>query len=308
MLNIGNPSISFKSCLLPNKGIGLVRMEHIISNYIKIHPNALLDYPNVDTNVKNWLDDQLFNYSSPENYFIEKLAKGLSKIASCFYPKDVIIRLSDFKSNEYRNLLGGFKYEPFEENPMLGWRGASRYYSKDYEKGFELECKALKYLREKMNMTNVIIMIPFCRTTEECQIVLNLMEKYGLKRGLNGLQIYLMCEIPSNVIEADIFSKYVDGVSIGGNDLLQLTLGLDRDSEKLKNISNYHNLSYKRFISKAIQDYKKNGIKVGYCGQQPSDDIDFFNFLVEEGIDSISITPDSVLKTLDSINKINSKL
>jgi pyruvate,water dikinase len=226
------------------------------------------------------------------------LARGIAKIASAFYPNDVIVRLSDFKSNEYKNLIGGDLYEPDEENPMIGWRGASRYYSPLYEKAFELECEAIKYVREEMKMTNVIVMIPFCRTPTECNLVLQKMEYYGLKRHLNDLKIYLMCEIPSNVIEADEFSPMIDGVSIGGNDLLQLTLGVDRDSEMITYLSNDENLSYRRMIKMAIQTYKKNGVKVGFCGQQPSDSLEFCKFLIDEGIDSISVTPDSALKTL----------
>jgi len=229
------------------------------------------------------------------------LARGISKIAAAFYPNDVIVRLSDFKSNEYRNLVGGELYEPNEENPMIGWRGASRYYSPDYEQGFELECEAIKYAREEMKMSNIIVMIPFCRTPKECQLVIDKMEAYGLKRGENGLQIYLMCEIPSNVIEANEFSPMIDGVSIGGNDLLQLTLGVDRDSDKITYLSSDENLSYRRMISMAIKTYKANGIKIGFCGQQPSDSTEFCRFLINEKIDSISVTPDSALKTIKNL-------
>lgn len=302
MLNVGNPETSFANSLLPNVGVGLARLEFIINNYIKIHPNALLDYPNVPSDIKDKIYQKLGDHDNGEWFFIKRLARGISKIASAFYPNDVIVRFSDFKSNEYRNLIGGDVYEPNEENPMIGWRGASRYYSKEYEKAFELECQAIQYARNTMKMTNVIVMIPFCRTVEECKLVLQQMEKYGLKRGDNGMKVYLMCEIPSNVIEADEFSPYIDGVSIGGNDLLQLTLGVDRDSQKITYLSDNTNLSYRRLISKAIQDYKKNGVKVGFCGQQPSDSVEFCQFLINEGIDSISVTPDCVLKTINNLN------
>ena len=301
MMNVGNPETSFANSLLPNQGVGLARLEFIINNYIKIHPKALVDYPNLPEPLKTHVYNNLGNNINGEWYFIKRLARGISKIASAFAPHDVIVRFSDFKSNEYKNLLGGDIYEPVEENPMIGWRGASRYYSPDYEKAFELECRAIKYVREIMHMKNVIVMIPFCRTPEECEKVIETMEKYGLKRGKDNLQVYLMCEIPSNVIEADRFSPFVDGVSIGGNDLLQLTLGVDRDSDKITYLSNHENVSYRRLISQAIKEYKKRGIKVGFCGQQPSDSIEFCQFLIAEGIDSISVTPDSVLNTMKNL-------
>ena len=298
MLNIGNPESSFNSSLIPNYGVGLARLEFIINNYIKIHPLALCNYPKIREDVRDKIYHIIGDHDNGKWYFIKRLARGIAKIASAFYPNDVIVRLSDFKSNEYKNLIGGDLYEPDEENPMIGWRGASRYYSPLYEKAFELECEAIKYVREEMKMTNVIVMIPFCRTPTECNLVLQKMEYYGLKRNENDLKIYLMCEIPSNVIEADEFSPMIDGVSIGGNDLLQLTLGVDRDSEMITYLSNDENLSYRRMIKMAIQTYKKNGVKVGFCGQQPSDSLEFCKFLIDEGIDSISVTPDSALKTL----------
>lgn len=306
MLNVGNPENSFNSSMIPNSGVGLARMEFIISNYIKIHPLALYDYPNIKfdanaTDINIQIHDIIKNPNNGKEHFIKTLANGMSKIASAFYPNDVIVRLSDFKSNEYKNLIGGYLYEPNEENPMIGWRGASRYYAKEYERAFELECQAIKYSRETMQMTNIIVMIPFCRTTYECKLVLETMSKYGLTRGENGLQVYLMCEIPSNVIEAQEFSELIDGVSIGGNDLLQLTIGVDRDSEKITYLSNDENVSYRRMIHMAIKTYKSNGVKIGFCGQQPSDSIEFCNFLINEGIDSISVTPDSALKTIKNI-------
>lgn len=301
MLNVGNPENSFSSSIIPNSGVGLARLEFIISNYIQIHPLALYDYPRVRGDIKEKIRDIIGDHDNGKWYFIKRLARGMSKIAAAFYPNDVIVRLSDFKSNEYRNLIGGDLYEPNEENPMIGWRGASRYYSPEYERAFELECEAIKYAREEMKMTNIVVMIPFCRTPHECKLVVDKMASYGLVRGVNGLQIYLMCEIPSNVIEADEFSPMIDGVSIGGNDLLQLTLGVDRDSDKITYLSNDENLSYRRMISMAIKTYKKNGIKIGFCGQQPSDSIEFCNFLISENIDSISVTPDSALKTIKNL-------
>ena len=302
MMNIANPETSFSSSILPNDGVGLVRLEFIINNYIQIHPNALVNYPNNPDNIKRIISNKIHPNKDAKSFFVKELSRGISTIASAFYPNDVIIRFSDFKSNEYKNLVGGNNYEPDEETPMIGWRGASRYYSDDYKDAFKLECETIKYVRNEMNLTNVIVMIPFCRTVDECKDVLNLMESYGLKRGDNNLKVYLMCEIPSNVIEANEFSKYIDGVSIGGNDLLQLTLGIDRDNEKIANLSNHTNLSYRRLIQLAIRTYKKNNVKVGFCGQQPSDSIEFCNFLINSGIDSISVTSDSVLNTINNLN------
>ena len=301
MLNMGNPENSFHGSKIPNSGVGLVRLEFIISNYIKIHPLALCNYPNIEDSIKEKIVKIIGAKKDGKKYFIKQLARGISKIASAFYPNDVIVRLSDFKSNEYKNLIGGELYEPNEENPMIGWRGASRYYSVEYENAFELECQAIKYAREKMMMTNIVVMIPFCRTPTECQLVLDKMKTYGIPRGINGLRVYLMCEIPSNVIEANEFSPMIDGVSIGGNDLLQLTIGVDRDSDKITYLSNDENLSYRRMIQMAIKTYKGNGIKVGFCGQQPSDSIEFCKFLINENIDSISVTPDCALKTIKNL-------
>ncbi len=303
MLNVGNPESSFIHSLIPNHGVGLARIEFIINNYIKIHPLLLCDYPNIkNIELKNEISNILQKTDSKE-FFVNNLAKGVAKIASAFYPNDVIVRLSDFKSNEYKNLKGGEIYEPDEENPMIGWRGASRYYSLKYKNAFHLECQALKYVRDVMKMTNVVIMVPFCRTTKELELVIREMEDCGLKRGDNGLKLFIMCEIPSNVIEAEEFSSYIDGVSIGGNDLLQLTLGVDRDSEMITYLSDDKNLSYRRMIQMAIQTYKKNNVKVGFCGQQPSDSIEFCEFLINSGIDSISVTPDSAIKTIYNLHK-----
>ena len=294
MVNVGSPENCFKASMLPHRGVGLTRLEFIINEYIQVHPMALYDYPNVPMDIYPKIKS-IVGEKTGTNFFIEQLSRGVGKIASAFYPHPVIVRLSDFKSNEYRNLLGGKKYEPNEENPMIGWRGASRYYSSEYSKAFQLECKALAYARDKMKMDNIVVMIPFCRTPEECEKVIDIMGKNGLKRGENGLKVYLMCEIPSNVIEADRFAPYIDGVSIGGNDLLQLTLGIDRDSEKLQTMTDHTNVSYRRMIKMAIQDYGLHHVKVGFCGQQPSDSKEFCKFLVDNGIDSISLTPDSLL-------------
>lgn len=302
MLNVGNPENCFSASLIPNNGVGLARIEFIINNYIKIHPLALCHYPTLDSELRQKIDNIIVK-EDPKSFFIENLARGIAKIASSFYPNDVIVRFSDFKTNEYKNLIGGHLYEPDEENPMIGWRGASRYYSPDYEEAFKLECQAIKYVREIMKMDNVIVMIPFCRTPTECELVLKTMSKYGLERGLNKLKVYIMCEIPSNVIEADLFSDLVDGVSIGGNDLLQLTLGVDRDGERVTYLSDYENISYKRMITMAIDTYKRKGVKVGFCGQQPSDSIEFCKFLIDQDIDSISVTPDSALLALKNLNK-----
>jgi pyruvate,water dikinase len=302
MLNVGNPENSFSASLIPNSGVGLARIEFIINNYIKIHPLALYNYPNLPEE----LNDKIKNIIGQEDakvYFKNHLARGLAKIASAFYPNNVIVRFSDFKTNEYKNLIGGQLYEPDEENPMIGWRGASRYYSVEYEHAFELECQAIKYAREVMMMDNIVVMIPFCRTPKECELVIKTMAKYGLVRGENNLKVYLMCEIPSNVIESDLFSELIDGVSIGGNDLLQLTIGVDRDSERITHLSDYDNISYKRMICMAIDTYKEKGIKVGFCGQQPSDSISFCKFLIDSNIDSISVTPDSAISAIKNLNK-----
>lgn len=302
MLNVGNPENSFSASLIPNSGVGLARIEFIISNYIKIHPLALYNYPNLPEDLNNSIEN-IIGDEDAKGYFKTQLARGLAKIASAFYPNNVIVRFSDFKTNEYKNLIGGHLYEPDEENPMIGWRGASRYYSLEYEHAFELECQAIKYAREVMMMDNIVVMIPFCRTPKECELVIETMAKYGLVRGENKLKVYLMCEIPSNVIESDLFSDFIDGVSIGGNDLLQLTIGVDRDSERITHLSDYNNVSYKRMICMAIDTYKEKGVKVGFCGQQPSDSISFCKFLIDANIDSISVTPDSAISAIKNLNK-----
>lgn len=302
MLNVASPQRAFHYANIPNKGVGLVREEFIINNFIQVHPLALINYKDIhDDIIRNKIEELTVGYKNKEEYFIDKLTYGLARIATAFYPNNVIIRFSDFKSNEYANLLGGQYYEPKEENPMIGWRGASRYYSEKYEKAFGLECKAIKRLRNQMGLNNVIVMIPFCRTPKECIKVLATMEKYGLKRGENGLQVYIMCEVPSNVILAEEFCKLVDGFSIGSNDLTQLTLGLDRDSELVQHLYEERNEAVKTMISNVIKICKKNKVKIGICGQAPSDFPDFAQFLIEEGIDTISLTPDSVVKTIKKI-------
>ena len=302
MMNLGNPEQAFEMSFLPNEGVGLAREEFIINSYIKIHPLALLKYKKIKEEGKHSdliekIDSLTHGYDNKTEFFIDKLAQGVGTLAAAFYPKDVIIRFSDFKSNEYANLIGGHLFEPEESNPMIGWRGASRYYSKEYEEAFALECKAFKKVREEYGLKNLKMMIPFCRTVEEGKEVLRVMEKNGLKRGEDGLEVYVMCEIPSNVILADQFSQIFDGFSIGSNDLTQLTLGLDRDSELVSHIYDERNDAVKRLVAQVIKVARENNKKIGICGQAPSDFPDFAEFLVEQGIDSISLNPDTVIKT-----------
>ncbi|MEC4818930.1 MAG: phosphoenolpyruvate synthase [Scytonema sp. PMC 1069.18] len=299
MMNVGNPEEAFALSGTPCDGVGLARLEFIIANHIKAHPLALIHFDELEDDlVKQEIAKLTALYPNKPDFFVEKLAQGMSMIAAAFYPNPVVVRMSDFKSNEYANLLGGKQFEPKEENPMIGWRGASRYYDPKYREGFALECKALKRVREDMGLTNVIPMIPFCRTPQEGRKVLAEMEKHGLKRGENGLQVYVMCEIPSNVISADQFSEVFDGFSIGSNDLTQLTLGLDRDSALVADIFDERDRSVKEMIQMAISKAKKNNRKIGICGQAPSDYPEFARFLVELGIDSISLNPDTVIKTM----------
>ena len=299
MMNVGNPETAFGYAAIPNDGVGLARMEFIIANHIKVHPLALIHFDELeDEFVKHQIQELTAKYPDKREFFIDKLAQGMGTIAAAFYPKPVIVRLSDFKSNEYANLLGGRPFEPKEENPMLGWRGASRYYDPRYQEGFALECQAMKRVRNEMGLTNVILMVPFCRTPEEGERVVAQMAKNGLVKGENGLQVYVMCELPSNVQLADEFSQVFDGFSIGSNDLTQLTLGLDRDSELVAHLFDERNNAVKRMIGKAIATVKLHGRKIGICGQAPSDYPEFARFLVAQGIDSISLNPDSVLKTL----------
>lgn len=305
LMNVGNPEEAFGLSAIPCDGVGLARLEFIIANHIKAHPLALIRYDELaNESVKREIDEMTALYPHKPDFFTDKLAWGIGTIAAAFYPHPVIVRLSDFKSNEYANLLGGRQFEPKEENPMIGWRGASRYYDPNYRDAFALECKALKRVRDEMGLTNVIPMVPFCRTPEEGRKVLAEMAKNGLVKGENGLQVYVMCELPSNVILADEFAQVFDGFSIGSNDLTQLTLGLDRDSGLVAHIFDERNEAVKRMVEIAIKAAKKYGRKIGICGQAPSDYPEFARFLVELGIDSISLNPDSVLKTLLDVAKV----
>jgi pyruvate,water dikinase len=307
MMNVGLPEKAFVEGQLPNEGVGLAREEFIINSHIGIHPLALINYEQLReqadedheiADIVEDIDDRTTAYPNDKRqYFIDKLAEGVGRIAAGFYPKDVIVRLSDFKSNEYANLIGGHLYEPEESNPMIGWRGASRYYDPRYRPAFELECQALLKARNEMGLTNIKLMVPFCRTPEEGRRVIEVMRENGLVQGENGLEVYVMCEIPSNVISADAFCDVFDGFSIGSNDLTQLTLGLDRDSDLVAHIYNERNEAVKSLIKMVIATAKRRGRKIGICGQGPSDFPDFATFLVEEGIDSISLVSDTVVKT-----------
>ncbi len=298
MMNVANPEKALALSFIPNDGVGLARMEFIINNYIKIHPLALVHFsklnPTPDAAEIRRITAQ---YTNKTDYFVDQLAQGISMIAAAFYPKDVILRLSDFKSNEYANLLGGEQFEPQEENPMIGFRGASRYYDPRYQEGFALECEAIRRVRESMGLCNLKVMVPFCRTVQEGLNVLQEMKKNGLQQGKNGLEVYVMCEVPSNVILAKEFAEIFDGFSIGSNDLTQLTLGVDRDSEIIAHIFDERNQAVKRSIRQVITTAKAAGCKIGICGQAPSDYPDFAQFLVEAGIDSISLIPDTVIET-----------
>lgn len=304
MMNVANPEEAFSLSFLPNDGVGLARMEFIITTYIQIHPLALTGFERLaDPLAKAEIERLTAGYSDKPQYFVDKLAQGVATIAAAFYPKDVILRLSDFKTNEYANLIGGKAYEPTEENPMLGFRGASRYYHPSYQEGFALECRAVKKVREEMGLTNLKVMVPFCRTLEEGRRVQDEMSKHGLQRGKDGLELYVMCEIPSNVVLAKEFSEIFDGFSIGSNDLTQLILGVDRDSAIVAPIFDERNPAVKKMIAQVISACRANGRKIGICGQAPSDYPEFAQFLVEQGIDSISLNPDTVLKTTLAILK-----
>lgn len=294
MLNLANPAAAFRWWRINADGVGLARMEFVVSNHIKVHPMALAHYDRLqDAEAKRQIDALTSGYPDKTEYFVERLSRGLSRIAAVQHPHPVIIRMSDFKTNEYANLLGGREFEPIEENPMIGFRGASRYYSPRYRDGFALECRAIRRLRDEMGFTNVVVMIPFCRSVKEADRVLGVMAENGLQRGENGLEVYVMCEIPSNVILAKAFAERFDGFSIGSNDLTQLTLGVDRDSEELAELFDEQDEAVKWMIENVIREAKKAGAKIGLCGQAPSDHPDFAAFLVSCGIDSISVTPDS---------------
>ncbi|UAM98183.1 phosphoenolpyruvate synthase [Polaribacter litorisediminis] len=304
MLILADPDQAFKFSFYPAEGVGLMRLEFVINNIIQIHPMALKNFDTLkDVSVKEQIQKMTHYYPDKSNYFVHKLAEGIAKIAAAFYPKDVIVRTSDFKTNEYANLIGGVEFEPEESNPMLGFRGASRYYNPKYQEAFELECKAMKMVREEMGLDNVKIMIPFCRTLKEAKKVLEVMEKNGLKRGEKGLELYMMTEIPNNVILAEEFAEFFDGFSIGSNDLTQLTLGVDRDSELLSDIFNTNDPGVKKMIAMVIESAQKTHTKIGLCGQAPSDDAEFAQFLVEKGINSISFNPDALILGIENMNK-----
>lgn len=308
MMNVGDPSNAFTLSALPNDGVGLAREEFIFTNFVKIHPLALVNYKDQPKDVKEKIDALTVGYKDKAKYCVDKLAEGIAFITAAFHPNDVIVRLSDFKTNEYATLIGGAAYEPKEENPMIGWRGASRYYDEKFKPGFKLECEAIKKVRDEWGMKNLIVMVPFCRTVEEGKKVLAVMKEFGLERGKDGLQVYVMCEIPANVILAKEFCEIFDGFSIGSNDLTQLTLGVDRDSALVSHVYDEKNLAVKTLIRQVIKVAHENKRKVGICGQAPSDYPEFAEFLVQEGIDSISLNPDTVLKTRERIASMEKKV
>ncbi len=299
MMNVGNPQLAFDFCQMPNSGVGLARLEFIINNNIGVHPKAILDYPNIDPELKKAVESVARGHASPRAFYVDKLAEGIGTIAAAFWPKPVIVRLSDFKSNEYRKLIGGARYEPDEENPMLGFRGASRYISGEFSDAFAMECEALKRVRNDMGMTNIEIMVPFVRTVRQAERVAQMLAERGLRRGINGLRLIMMCEVPSNAILAEQFLEHFDGMSIGSNDLTQLTLGLDRDSglEQLAGDFDERDPAVKALISRAIAACRATGKYIGICGQGPSDHPDFADWLAQEGIVSISLNPDTVVDT-----------
>jgi pyruvate,water dikinase len=302
MMNVANPAEAFSLSFLPNDGVGLARLEFIIGTHVRTHPMALLRPDRVaDVKERREIDRVTRGYADKGQYFVDRLSEGVAMIAAAFWPKDVIVRMSDFKTNEYAGLLGGAAFEPKEENPMLGFRGASRYYDDRYREGFALECRAMRRVREDMGLENVKLMVPFCRTVEEGRQVLAEMAGNGLVQGARGLEIYVMCEIPSNVTLAREFAEIFDGFSIGSNDLTQLVLGVDRDSELVAHLFDERNEAVKRTIAQVIAAAHAAGRKIGICGQAPSDYPEFARFLVAEGIDSISLNPDSVLKTMLAI-------
>ncbi len=305
MVNIGAPEIAFKTSFLPNDGVGLARIEFILAEKIRVHPLALYNFNKLkDKKLKKQIQEITVEHKDKKEFFIKELAEGIAQIAAAFYPKEVIIRLSDFKTNEYRNLVGGEFFEPKEENPMLGWRGASRYYDKEFKPAFRMECQALKRVREVFGLKNITVMVPFCRTIEEGKKVLALMKEYGLEKGKDGLKVIVMAEIPSNVVLAEEFLEIFDGMSTGSNDLCQLVLGLDRDNARIAYIGDERNQAVKEMISKIIKICRQKKKYCGICGQGPSDFPEFAEFLVKEGIESISLTPDTIIKTILSLAKI----
>jgi pyruvate,water dikinase len=304
-MNVGNPQLAFDFAQLPNEGVGLARLEFIINNNIGVHPKAILDYPNLDSDLKKAVESVARGHASPRAFYVDKVAEGVATIAAAFWPKPVIVRLSDFKSNEYRKLIGGSRYEPDEENPMLGFRGASRYLSADFGPAFAMECEALRRVRLEMGLTNVQIMVPFIRTLSQAERVVALLSQHGLERGKDDLKLIMMCELPSNAILADEFLRHFDGFSIGSNDLTQLTLGLDRDSgmELLAADFDERDPAVQAMLDRSIQACLKQGKYVGICGQGPSDHPDFARWLVDRGITSLSLNPDSVIETWQNLAK-----
>ena len=303
-MNIGNPQLAFDFCQIPNHGVGLARLEFVINNNIGVHPKAILDYPNVDADLKKAVESVARGHASPRAFYVDKVAEGVATIAAAFWPKPVIVRLSDFKSNEYRKLIGGSRYEPEEENPMLGFRGAARYLNPDFAEAFAMECEALRRVRKDMGLTNVEVMVPFVRTLGQAKAVTELLAQHGLKRGEDELRLIMMCEVPSNAVLADEFLAYFDGFSIGSNDLTQLTLGLDRDSglEVLAKDFDERDPAVKALLSLAIQACRRQGKYVGICGQGPSDHPDFAHWLRDQGIGSISLNPDTVIDTWKNLS------
>jgi len=309
MINLGNPDLAFKTSFLPNDGVGLARMEFIISEYIRVHPLALLHPEKVDDpEARRTIDRLTHGYADGSAFFVERLSEGIGTIAAAFWPKPVVVRMSDFKTNEYASLLGGRGFEPSESNPMLGFRGASRYAHPAYAEGFALECRAMQRVRDEMGLTNVILMLPFVRRIAEADLVLQTMADLGLRRGENGLKVYAMCEIPNNVILIDEFAKRFDGFSIGSNDLTQLTLGVDRDSEIVAFDYDERDEGVKEMIRLAVEGCRRNGIHSGLCGQAPSDYPDMAEFLVRVGIESMSLNPDTVVKTTRQVLDLERQL
>jgi pyruvate,water dikinase len=308
MMNIGSPDIAFKEACIPNDGVGLARMEFIFANWVQVHPLALTRFEQMPVEIQQKVEEITAGYRDKTEFFIDKLAQGIGTIAAAFYPKPVILRLSDFKTNEYAHLVGGEQFEPAEANPMLGWRGASRYYHPEYREGFVLEVRAIRRVREEFGLTNLLVMVPFCRTPAEGQQVLDVMAAEGLPRGKDGLEVYVMAEIPSNILLADQFAQLFDGFSIGSNDLTQLTLGVDRDSTQIAALFDERNDAVRRACAQLIEIAHRHGCKVGICGQAPSDYPEFAAFLVEQGIDSMSLLPDAVLRTTADVLEIEKKL
>ncbi|MFM2288608.1 MAG: hypothetical protein RL684_1751, partial [Pseudomonadota bacterium] len=297
MMNVANPERAFDFAMLPNAGIGLARLEMIIASHIGVHPKALLEYAKQDAETRRQIDERIAGYAGPVEFYVDRLAEGIATIAASVAPKPVIVRLSDFKSNEYANLLGGKRYEPHEENPMIGFRGASRYVDPSFEDAFALECRAMKKVRDEMGLTNAWVMIPFVRTLGEGRKVIEVLAKYGLKQGENDLKVIMMCEVPSNALLADEFLDIFDGFSIGSNDLTQLTLGLDRDSGIVASLFDERDPAVKKMLSMAIQTARQRGKYIGICGQGPSDHPDLAEWLMDQGIESVSLNPDTVVDT-----------